>query len=99
MGSIALEPISFSFAAAFCATGSVGPVEDLISVTSRSARKLVKKLIHPAIGAITRECLAACQRVPRLGHPRGTDPPVSRFEMRADRPVRIMPQGPRALRP
>src|SRR5690349_8080034 len=47
IGSSAAGPTSFSFAMAFCVAGLWGFEEDLISVTSRSARKLVKKPIQP----------------------------------------------------
>src|SRR6185312_2154528 len=46
-GSIAPGPRSLSFAIVFCVAGLVGSVADLISVTRRSARKFVKKLIQP----------------------------------------------------
>src|SRR5215469_8975873 len=45
--SIAPGPTSFSRATAFCVSELVGSGEDRISVTSRSARKFVKKLIQP----------------------------------------------------
>src|SRR3974390_1855336 len=47
IGSIAPGPSSLSLLAAFWAVASAGPVDDLTSVTSRSARKFVKKLIQP----------------------------------------------------
>ncbi len=46
-GSIAPAPTSFSLAIAFCVAGLAGSFEDRISVTSRSARRFVKKLIQP----------------------------------------------------
>ena len=48
--SIAPGPTSFSRAIAFCVAGLDGSVADRISVTSRSARKFVKKLIQPFRG-------------------------------------------------
>src|SRR5437879_2145521 len=45
--SMAPGPSSFSLATAFCVAGLAESVEDLISVTSRSARRFVKKLIQP----------------------------------------------------
>src|ERR1700730_7804694 len=45
--SMAPGPTSFSRATAFCVATPVGSFEDRISVTSRSARKFVKKLIQP----------------------------------------------------
>src|ERR1700733_10410166 len=45
-GSIAPGPRSLSFAIVFCVAGLAGSVADLISVTRRSARKFVKKLIR-----------------------------------------------------
>ena len=45
--SMAPGPRSFSRATAFWVAGLAGSVQDLISVISRSARKLVKKLIQP----------------------------------------------------
>src|SRR5262249_33735738 len=47
IGSSAAGPPSFSFAMAFCVAGLWGSLEDLISVMSRSARRLVKKPIQP----------------------------------------------------
>src|ERR1700730_15302989 len=44
-GSIAPGPRSCSFAIVFCVAGLAGSVAALISVTRRSARKFVKKLI------------------------------------------------------
>src|ERR1700722_11458969 len=46
-GSMAPAPTSFRRAMAFCRAGLAGSVEDRISVTSRSARRFVKKLIRP----------------------------------------------------
>src|SRR5690348_3726480 len=46
-GSIAPGPKSFRRAMAFWVSGLAGSVQDLISVISLSARKLVKKLIQP----------------------------------------------------
>jgi len=37
-------------ATAFCVAAPVGSFEDRISVTSRSARMFVKKLIQPSVG-------------------------------------------------
>src|SRR3974377_1392976 len=45
--SMAPGPTSFSRATAFCVAGLVGSLEERISVSSRSARKFVKKLIRP----------------------------------------------------
>src|SRR5215475_7441682 len=45
--SMAGAPRSLSLAIAFWVAGLAGLVEDLISVTRRSARKFVKKLIRP----------------------------------------------------
>src|SRR6266853_890768 len=47
--SMAPGPTSFSRATAFCVAAPVGSFEDRISVTSRSARKFVKKLIHLSV--------------------------------------------------
>src|SRR5690242_16611492 len=66
-GSMAPEPRSFSFAIDFCVAGLAGSVAALISVTSRSARKFVKKLIQPfrwgpAKGHVSRTYPAAPSR-------------------------------------
>ncbi len=52
-GSIAPGPRSLSLAIVFCVAGLAGSVAALISVTSRSARKFVKKLINGS--ALSRE--------------------------------------------
>ena len=62
--SIAPGPTSFSRAIAFCVAGLDGSVADRISVTSRSARKFVKKLIQPFRGE---PLPARRRRAPRAG--------------------------------
>ena len=47
IGSMAPGPMSFSRAMAFCRAGLVASVAERISVTSRSARRFVKKLMQP----------------------------------------------------
>jgi hypothetical protein len=46
---MALGPSSFSRSIAFCVAGLEASVADRISVTSRSARKFVKKLIQLSV--------------------------------------------------